>query len=62
MKKIAIVFTLIFIAVFTVNAQTEDDRLKPIEGDWGLSLNISGIIDNIVIENNKDSLGQFKTV
>ncbi|MBL4670221.1 MAG: outer membrane beta-barrel protein [Flavobacteriales bacterium] len=59
MKKIAIVFTLIFITVFTVNAQTEDDRLKPIEGDWGLSLNISGIIDNIVIENNKDSLGQF---
>tara|TARA_B100000809_G_scaffold263962_1_gene318517 strand:+ start:1532 stop:2287 length:756 start_codon:yes stop_codon:yes gene_type:complete len=58
MKKIAIAFTLVLASTFLVNAQT-DDRLKPVKGDWGFSLNISGIINNIVIENNKDSLGQF---
>lgn len=58
MKKIAITFTLVLASIAAVNAQTED-RLKPVEGDWGLSLSISGLINNIVIENNKDSLGQF---
>lgn len=58
MKKITIAFALLLVTTLTINAQNED-RLKPVEGNWGLSLNISGIIDNIVIENNKDSLGQF---
>jgi hypothetical protein len=58
MKKIAIAFSLILATAFTVNAQ-EEDRLKPVEGNWGFSLNISGIINNIAIENNKDSLGQY---
>lgn len=61
MKKIAIAFALIITSTFAVNAQTED-RLKPVEGNWGLSLNISGLINNIVVENNKDSLGQFNLV
>jgi len=58
MKKIALALTIVLASTFFVNAQTED-RLKPVEGDWGFSLNISGIIENIVIENNKDSLGQY---
>ncbi|MGB0888348.1 MAG: outer membrane beta-barrel protein [Vicingaceae bacterium] len=58
MKKIALVITLALGTFFTVNAQNED-RLKPVKGDWGFSLNISGIINNIVIENNKDSMNQY---
>jgi hypothetical protein len=58
MKKIALAFTLVLASTFILNAQTED-RLKPVKGNWGFSLNISGLIDNIVIENNKDSLGQY---
>lgn len=58
MKNIAIAISLILATAFTVSAQ-EEDRLKPVEGDWGFSLNISGIINNIVIENNKDSLNQY---
>ena len=58
MKKIAIAFSLILTTAFTVNAQ-EEDRLKPVDGDWGFSLNISGIINNIVVENNKDSMNHY---
>ncbi len=58
MKKIAIAFSLILATALTVNAQVED-RLKPVKGDWGFSLNITGIINNIVIENNKDSMNQY---
>jgi len=58
MKKVVLAFSLILASSYIVNAQT-DDRLKPVEGNWGFSLNVSGIIDNIVIENNKDSLGQY---
>ena len=61
MKKIALAFSLILATAFAVNAQ-EEDRLKPVEGNWGLSLNISGIINNIAVENNKDSLGQYNLV
>jgi len=62
MKKIVIAFTLILASTFIVNAQSEDDRLKPVEGNWGFSLNITGIINNIAIENNKDSLGQYNII
>ena len=58
MKKITLAFTLVLATTFIVNAQTKE-RLKPIKGNWGFSLNISGVINNIVIENNKDSLGQY---
>ena len=57
MRKISIVFSILTASIFTVNAQS--DTLKPVKGDWGFSLNISGIINNIVVENNKDSLGQY---
>jgi len=61
MKKIALAFTLVLATTFIVNAQTKE-RLKPIKGNWGFSLNISGVINNIVIENNKDSLGQYNLI
>ena len=57
MKKIAITFSILIASIVTVNAQS--DTLKPVKGDWGFTLNITGIINNIVIENNKDSLGQY---
>ncbi|MDB4534369.1 outer membrane beta-barrel protein [Vicingaceae bacterium] len=57
MRKIAITFSILIASIFTVNAQS--DTLKPVKGDWGFTLNISGIINNIAIENNKDSLGQY---
>jgi hypothetical protein len=57
MRKIALTFSLLILSVVAINAQS--DTLKPVEGDWGFSLNITGIINNIAIENNKDSLGQY---
>jgi len=57
MRNLGIVFTFLIASTFTVNAQS--DTLKPVKGDWGFSLNISGIINNITVENNKDSLGQY---
>jgi hypothetical protein len=57
MKKIAITFSILIASIVTVNAQS--DTLKPVKGDWGFTLNITGIINNIAIENNKDSLGQY---
>ena len=57
MRKTAIAFAILITSSFAVNAQS--DTLKPVKGDWGFSVNISGIINNIVVENNKDSLGQY---
>ena len=57
MKKIAITLSLICLTFITVNAQ--QDTLKPVKGDWGLSLNITGLINNIIVENNKDANGNF---
>ncbi|MGB0886819.1 MAG: outer membrane beta-barrel protein [Vicingaceae bacterium] len=57
MKKTVLTLAALLAIVLTSNAQ--DERLKPQDGDWGFSLNISGIINNIVLENNKDSLGQY---
>ena len=57
MRKVVITFAILIASTIAVNAQS--DTLKPVKGDWGFSLNISGIINNIVVENNKDSLGQY---
>ena len=45
MKKIIIVFALSFVSVIKVTAQ--NDTLKPVKGDWGFSLNITGLINDI---------------
>ncbi|OFY97182.1 MAG: hypothetical protein A3K10_02165 [Bacteroidetes bacterium RIFCSPLOWO2_12_FULL_31_6] len=57
MKKIIIVFALSFVSVIKVTAQ--NDTLKPVKGDWGFSLNITGLINDIKVENNKDAIGNY---
>jgi hypothetical protein len=57
MREIAITLIFVLLSIFTIHAQS--DTLKPVKGDWGFSLNVTGIINNIAIENNKDSLGQY---
>jgi hypothetical protein len=57
MKKVIIISTLFLVSAIVVNAQ--NDTLKPIKGDWGFSLNISGLINNIKIENNQDPNGNY---
>ncbi len=57
MRKLIIAFTLILASTFITNAQ--QDTLKPVKGDWGFSLNISGLIDNIKIESIQDPNGNY---
>ena len=57
MRKFALTLTLLTLSIISISAQS--DTLKPTKGDLGFSLNITGIINNIGIENNKDSLGQY---
>lgn len=56
MKKIIFALSLIM-ASTSIFAQEE--TLKPQEGDWGLSINISGIINDIRLENDKDANGNY---
>ena len=57
MKKVIIVLTLILTSAIAINAQS--DTLKPMKGDWGFSINITGLINNIVVENGKDPNGHY---
>jgi hypothetical protein len=57
MKKIIIAFSILLTSNFVVEAQ--QDTLKPVKGDWGFSLNITGLIQNVVVENNKDGNGNY---
>jgi hypothetical protein len=56
MKKIIIAFSLI---VFSTVLFAQEETLKGQEGDWGLSINISGIINDIRLENDKDANGNY---
>ncbi len=58
MKKKIISLTLILISTTAIFAQ--QDTLKPVKGDWGISLNITGLINNIAIQNNKDVNDNYK--
>lgn len=53
MKKQLIALALIGTSFFTVSAQEE--TLKPTEGDWGILLNLNGLIDNIRLTNPTSS-------
>jgi len=57
MKKL-IFIGLLFFALTNVNGQS--DSLKPIEGNWGLSITINGLINNIGVQNNKDINGNYQ--
>jgi Outer membrane protein beta-barrel domain len=57
MKKIVIALTLIIVSAVVVNAQ--NDTIKPVKGDWGISLNITGLINDIKVQNNQDANGNY---
>ncbi len=57
MKKVII--SLILIVFSTTFLSAQNDTLKPVDGDWGFSLNITGLINNIVVENNQDPVGNY---
>jgi hypothetical protein len=56
MKKIFL-STVLIVFVTTIFAQ--EDTLKGQKGDWGFSIGISGIINNITLENPKDGFGNY---
>ena len=57
MKKIVLSLTLI---AFIATAFAQQDTLKGQKGDWGISINISGIINNITLQNQKDGAGSYE--
>ena len=56
MKKTFVVFVL---SLFSITSYAQQDTLKGQEGDWGFSIAISGIINDIKIENGKDPVGNY---
>ncbi|MGE0560743.1 MAG: outer membrane beta-barrel protein [Flavobacteriales bacterium] len=56
MKKIFLSITLI---VFVATTFAQQDTLKGQKGDWGISINISGLINNITLQNQKDGAGNY---
>lgn len=56
MKKIFLSLTLI---TFVATAFAQQDTLKGQKGDWGISIGISGIINNIKLDNSKDPSGNY---
>ena len=57
MKKVIIVFALSLVSV--INTTAQNDTLKPVKGNWGFSLNITGLINDIKVENSKDAIGNY---
>lgn len=57
MKHTVLIFALV-IGLFR-NSYSQNDTLKAQKGDWGLSINISGLINNIMIQNPKDGNGNY---
>lgn len=56
MKKIISSLALIIVSSSLLAQQ---DTLKGQKGDWGFSIGISGIINNITLENPKDAAGNY---
>jgi hypothetical protein len=50
MKKVAFILLALIVSTSTLRAQ-EEETFKPVEGDWGILLNINGLIDNINLSN-----------
>lgn len=57
MKNLILLLALTIFS--TVLLAQEVETLKGQEGDWGLSINISGIINDIRLENDKDANGNY---
>lgn len=43
----------------SISIYAQQDTLKGQKGDWGISVNISGIINNIALQNPKDGAGNY---
>lgn len=56
MKKLKMVIVAL---VVSASANAQEDTLKGQQGDWGFGINISGLINNIQLENNKDGNGNY---
>src|SRR5690606_38836708 len=56
MKKILLSLTII---TFAAETFAQEDTLKGQKGDWGFSIGISGLINNITTENPKDGVGNY---
>lgn len=57
--KFILLATTFYFLLSTFNCVAQEDTLKGQKGDWGLSINISGLINNITIQNPKDGNGNF---
>lgn len=57
MKK-AIAICLVICSSTLLSAQEEEIRLKPVEKNWGFTFNLSGFINDIKLEGNRDQTGQ----
>jgi len=57
MKKVLVISIAILFS--TALMAEQPDSLKPVKGDIGLSLGVSGLINNIVVENGQDPNGNF---
>ena len=57
-KKIALALSFIALIISVSQAHEEEKkRLKPSEGDWGFTFNLSGIITDLKLNGNKDMIG-----
>lgn len=56
MKK---AFFILSLAILSNGLIAQEDTLKGQKGDWGISINISGIINNITLQNQKDGAGNY---
>lgn len=56
MKKVFLVVAITFLGNVLFAQQ---DTLKGQKGDWGFSIGISGIINNITLDNPKDGFGNY---
>ncbi len=54
---LTIVLSLTFVVGIAQNEE-DDKRVKPVEGDWGFVLNMTGLIDQIGLNTPNDALGQ----
>ena len=58
MRKITSLLLVSVLLSLTALAQDEEKRLKPVDGNWGFTFNISGLINDLKLEGTRDMTGQ----
>lgn len=58
MKNYILVFLVSVCFGLQLFAQEEEPRLKPVEKNWGLTFSLTGFINDIQLEGNRDQTGQ----